>query len=79
MAGYQPARSAVGESVAEFMERRRREVALLGHDARAAGHKTWAAATRAGDLVAAEPSDVLALGVRALGRSEESQSRFKWN
>jgi hypothetical protein len=65
MAGYQPARSAVGESVAEFMERRRREVAQLGHDAEAAGRDAWAAATRAGEnLVAARPRDVLALGAR---------------
>lgn len=75
MAGFQRARSAVGESVAEFMERRRREVAQLGPDAAAAGHEAWAAATRAGDnLLAATPSDVRALGARMLGEKSTPMS-----
>lgn len=69
MAGYQPARSAVGESVAEFMERRRREGARLGNGTEAAAHEAWAAGTRTGENpVAARPSDVLALGAQALAR-----------
>jgi hypothetical protein len=69
MAGYQPARDAVGESVAEFMERRRREIAQLGHDAESAGREAWAAATRAGENIwAGTPSDVRTLGARAIDR-----------
>lgn len=67
MAGSQSARGDVGEGVAEFMARRRREVARLEGAAEAVGRAGWAGATRLGlNLVAPRPSDVLALGARIL-------------
>lgn len=74
MAGYQPARGGVAETVTEFMARRAREVERLGHDAEAAGREAWATATMTGaNVVAMRPGDVLALGARVLDQRAKPQ------
>ena len=68
MALYQPARDDVRlESIAEWMERRRREVAARGPDAEPAGRAAWAAGGLNGEpLYAPSQCDVVALGARVL-------------
>lgn len=87
MTGFQSARDDVrAEGIAEWMERRRREVAARGPDAELAGRAAWAVAGIAGELpYAPRPADVVTLGARTMqrGRGAErsdpvaSGSRFK--
>lgn len=66
MAGGQAQRFGAGETTAEFMERRRREVARRD-EAEAEGRKAWAASSRTGqNFSAPRPQDVVALGYRML-------------
>lgn len=66
MAASQLARDGVGETIAEFMERRRREVERRDQ-AEATGRGAWAASTATGQSWSApRTADVVALGVRAL-------------
>lgn len=75
MAGFQPARDDVrAEGLAEWMERRRRQVAARGPEAELAGRTAWAAGGITGELpYAPRPGDVVSLGVRTvqLGRGAE--------
>ena len=74
MAGVQPARDDVrAESIADWMERRRREVAGRGPEAELAGRTAWAARGGSGELpYAPRPSDVVTLGARTLQQGEDS-------
>lgn len=66
MAASQLARGGVGETVAEFMERRRREVGRR-EQAEAAGRSAWAASTTTGQSWSApRTADVVALGAQTL-------------
>ncbi|WP_332769078.1 hypothetical protein [Phenylobacterium sp.] len=70
MAGIQPARVGVGETIEEFMARRGREAARR-QAAEAAGRDTWAASNDTGQGWAApRTADVVALGVRVLDARE---------
>jgi len=74
MAAGQAQRADVGETIAEFMERRRREVARRA-EAEAAGRGAWAASTGTGEnLTAARPQDVVALGFRVLEAKAQPSS-----
>lgn len=67
MAGYRRARGGVLETMAEFYERRIREVANLGREAEAAAHKAYGDALRSGtDLVLRTQEDVNRFGARLL-------------
>jgi hypothetical protein len=74
MAGLQPARDVVrAESIAEWMERRRREVAARGPEAELAGRAAWAAGGFSGELPhAPRPRDVVTLGTRTLQQGRGS-------
>lgn len=75
MAGGQAQRFGAGETTAEFMERRRREVARRD-EAEAEGRKAWAASSRTGqNFSAPRPQDVVALGYRMLETRDEAQRR----
>lgn len=64
----------LGESIADFMARRRREEAERD-EAEHAGRHAWASSTRSGqNLPAAKPVDVHALGVARRGTSSNSTS-----
>ena len=67
MAGFQPARDDVrAEGMAEWMERRRREVAARGPEAEFAGRAAWAAGGTAGERpYAPRPGDVVTLPTQA--------------
>lgn len=66
-AANQPAGESMAESIAEFMDRRQREVARRGAQAEAVAHNAWAASTRTGrNLVAPTSSEVVALGGKVL-------------
>jgi hypothetical protein len=75
MAGFQPARDDVrAEGMAEWMERRRHEVAARGPEAELAGRAAWAAGGTAGERpYAPRPGDVVTLGARTMqqGRGAE--------
>lgn len=61
--------------IADWMERRRREVAGYGRQAEAAAQDAWNAATRAGqDLRLARPSDVMAFGASLLQHDQARPS-----
>lgn len=66
MAGLQPARdTSRAESIAEWMERRSREVAARGPEAELAGRAAWAAGLHLAEPpFAPRPSDVVTLGAR---------------
>ena len=67
MAAGQLARGGVGETVADFMERRRREVERRDQ-AEGVGRDAWAASTTTGrSWSAPRTADVVALGARLLG------------
>jgi len=68
MGGSQPAPMGAGETIAEFMQRRAREV--VGRNmAEQAGRAAWAASTSTGNgLSAPRTADVVALGARAMDR-----------
>lgn len=68
MAGFQPARENVrAESIEEWMERRRREVAVRDWQAELAGGAAWAASNVSGELLhTPRPNDVVTLGVQTL-------------
>lgn len=73
MAGIQPARVGVGETIEEFMARRGREAAWR-QAAEAAGRDTWAASNGTGQGWAApRTADVVALGTRVLDARERQQ------
>lgn len=75
MAGLQLARDDVrAEGIAEWMERRRREVAGRGPEAELAGRAAWAGGGILGEFpYAPRPSDVVTLGARSIqqGRGAE--------
>lgn len=75
MVGLQTVRDDLrSEGIAEWMERRRREVAARGSEAEFAGRATWAGGGADSELpYAPRPSDVVTLGARTLqqGRSRE--------
>jgi len=75
MAGFQPVRDDMrAEGIAEWMERRGREVAARGPEAELAGRAAWAAGGITGELpYAPRPGDVVTLGAQTvqLGRSTE--------
>ncbi|MET0274681.1 MAG: hypothetical protein ABW360_16970 [Phenylobacterium sp.] len=57
----------MGESMAEFVDRRRREVSRFGRQAEAAAHDAYGKAIRAGqDLKLASPGEVMRHGVKVL-------------
>jgi hypothetical protein len=63
MAGQRPARERVGESISEFMDRRRQEVAASNAIGRAAAHEAYGKAIRSGqDLALRHPAEVTAHG-----------------
>lgn len=65
-AASRPTRS-MGESIGEFMDRRRREVARFGERAKAIAHDAYGRAIRAGqDLTLSSPSDVVRHGAQLL-------------
>lgn len=68
MAGLQQARDYVrAEGIAEWMERRGREVAARGPEAELAGRIAWADGSRAGEFpYAPRPSDVVTLGAHSM-------------
>jgi len=73
MAGIQPARVGVGETIEEFMARRGREAARR-QAAETAGRDTWAASNVTGQSWAApRTADVVALGARVLDARERQQ------
>lgn len=78
MAGFQSAREGVrAEGIAEWMERRRREVAARGPDAELAGRAAWAAGGIAGELpYAPRPGDVLALGALTMRQGRGSERGY---
>jgi hypothetical protein len=76
MAGYRPARSGVLETMADFVERRRREVANLGRDPEAAAHKVYGDVVRGGhDLVLRTQDDVRRFGANLISEREKPQTR----
>jgi hypothetical protein len=67
MAGYRPARGGVLETMADFYDRRTREVAKLGREAEAAAHKAYGDALRSGtDLVLRTEEEVNRFGAKLL-------------
>jgi hypothetical protein len=57
----------MGESISEFMDRRRREIAQFGRDAEAAAHEVYGKAIRAGfDLKLSSPGAVMRQGAKFL-------------
>lgn len=61
--------------IADWMERRRRQVAGYGRQAEAAAQEAWNAATRAGqELKLARPSDVMAFGANLLQHDQAPPS-----
>jgi hypothetical protein len=67
MAGYRSARGGVLETMAEFYDRRTREVANLGREAEAAAHKAYGDALRSGsELVLRTQDEVNRFGARLL-------------
>lgn len=57
----------MGESIGEFMDRRRREVARFGQRAQATAHEAYGRAIRAGqDLTLSSPGDVVRHGAKLL-------------
>lgn len=69
MANRQSARGRVEvlDNINDWMERRNADVRRLGHEAQAAAHQALGEAARTGQkIVAARPSDVLALGARLI-------------
>lgn len=69
MASTQPAqrRAGLSDDIENWMASRRADLERLGSSAEAAGRNAWNQATRSGrNLVAAQPSDVIALGDRSL-------------
>lgn len=78
MAGFQSAREDVrAEGIAEWMERRHREVAARGPDAELAGRAAWAAGGIAGELpYAPRPGDVVALGALTMRQGRGSERGY---
>lgn len=78
MAGFQSAREDVrAEGIAEWMERRRREVAARGPDAELAGRAAWAAGGITGELpYAPRPGDVVTLGARSVQRGRGAERGY---
>lgn len=78
MAGFQSAREDVrAEGIAEWMERRRREVAARGSDAEIAGRAAWAAGGIVGELpYAPRPGDVVTLGARTMQRGRGAERSY---
>jgi hypothetical protein len=61
----------MGESIAEFMDRRRREIARFGRKAEAVAHEAYDKAIRAGqDLRLGSPGDVVRYGAKLLQAKE---------
>lgn len=68
MAGNRPARGGVFETMAEFSDRRMRDIANWGREAEAAAHKAYGDALRSGtDLVLRTQGEVNRLGAKLLG------------
>lgn len=78
MAGFQSAREDVrAEGIAEWMERRRREVAGRGPEAELAGRAAWAAGGITGELpYAPRPGDVVTLGALAMRQGRGSERGY---
>lgn len=75
MGSGQQARVSAGETIAEFMQRRSREVASRDK-AEAAGRGAWVTSTSTGEsLLAPRTSDIVALGARALAPQTASEQR----
>jgi hypothetical protein len=73
MAGYREARGGVLETMADFYDRRMREVANRGREAEAAAHKAYGDAIRSGtDLVLRTQGDVNRFGATLLGSRKPS-------
>lgn len=67
MAGYRPARGGALETMADFYDRRTREVAKLGRKAEAVAHKAYGDALRSGtDLVLRTQEEVKRFGAKLL-------------
>ncbi|WP_296598673.1 hypothetical protein [Phenylobacterium sp.] len=67
MARHRPARGGVLETMADFYDRRTREVAKLGREAEAAAHKAYGDALRSGtDLVLRTQEEVNRFGAKLL-------------
>lgn len=63
-------RWSMGESIAEFMERRRRELARFGRQAKVAAHEVYGEAIRVGqDLRMRSPGEVMRHGAKRLQES----------
>ena len=72
MTGYRPStqRTDLLSNIEDWMSQRNADVRRLGGEAEAAGRAAWAQATRTGQNIAAtKPSDVAALGVRAISQA----------
>lgn len=68
----------MGESLSEFMERRRREVAGFGRAAEAAAHEAYGKALRVGrDLHLGTSGEVLRFGANLLSGSKLSPAPLK--
>lgn len=75
MAGHKPARGGVGESMAAFVQRRRREVESFGREAETAAHNAYREAIRVGqNLRLSQPVDLMAYGAGLLQRQSAQHS-----
>lgn len=75
MAGYRPARGGVFETMADYYERRQREVAHFGEQAAAAAREAYGRALRAGeDLNLPTAGDVMRYGTDLLAGKKRPQT-----